>query len=101
VVIVSRKLLKQYPDSHADAKTPLQVWAKLIENCPAKNLVELKKTFPSVDYVRVNSVAVHIFNIGGNNHRLITEIDYTRQKLYVLMILTHAEHSKDLWKKKL
>ncbi|MCF6807655.1 type II toxin-antitoxin system HigB family toxin [Thiotrichales bacterium 19S9-12] len=36
-----------------------------------------------------------IFNIGGNNYRLITSIYYNRVKCYIREILTHAQYSQD------
>jgi mRNA interferase HigB len=35
-----------------------------------------------------------VFNIGGNDFRLITAIHFDRRKVYVRAILTHAEYSK-------
>jgi mRNA interferase HigB len=38
------------------------------------------------------------FNIKGNDYRLITRISYTRQRVYVRDVLTHAEYDKGKWK---
>lgn len=35
-----------------------------------------------------------MFNIHGNHYRLITRIDYLRQKIYVREVLTHAEYTR-------
>jgi mRNA interferase HigB len=35
-----------------------------------------------------------VFNIGGNNVRLITAIHFGRRKVYIRAVLTHAEYSK-------
>jgi mRNA-degrading endonuclease HigB of HigAB toxin-antitoxin module len=39
-----------------------------------------------------------VFNIKGNNYRLIVGIDYERQIVYYKYFLTHADYSKDKWK---
>jgi mRNA interferase HigB len=57
-------------------------------------LVELRQTFPPAD--KVGNFTV--FNIGGNNYRLITLVDYEYQKVFIRHILTHAEYDKDDWK---
>ncbi|MCF6775830.1 type II toxin-antitoxin system HigB family toxin [Thiotrichales bacterium 19X7-9] len=58
--------------------------------CTAKNLTELREIFNSVDYVSGYTV----FNIGGNNYRLITSIHYNRKKCYVRVVWTHTEYSR-------
>ncbi|MBS0351827.1 MAG: type II toxin-antitoxin system HigB family toxin [Proteobacteria bacterium] len=50
----------------------------------------MKKHFNSVDFVN----GYTIFNIGGNNYRLITAIHYNAQHCYIREIWTHAEYSK-------
>jgi mRNA interferase HigB len=39
-----------------------------------------------------------VFNIKGNNYRLIVGIDYADQTVYFKYFLTHAEYDKDKWK---
>ena len=56
----------------------------------AKDIDELKKFFNSVDAV----YGYTIFNIGGNNYRLITAIHYNTQYCFIRKIWTHAEYSK-------
>lgn len=51
---------------------------------------QLKKTFPSVDYVYHRYT---IFDIGGNKYRLITEIDYAAYVVKIRRVWTHAEYS--------
>jgi len=39
-----------------------------------------------------------VFNIAGNNVRLIAEIRYQSQSILIKHILTHAEYDRDKWK---
>lgn len=39
-----------------------------------------------------------VFNIKGNKYRLIVDLVYTDQIIYLKYILTHAEYDKDKWK---
>ncbi|WP_322745241.1 type II toxin-antitoxin system HigB family toxin [Nostoc sp. LEGE 12447] len=36
-----------------------------------------------------------VFNIKGNNYRLIADIVYETQRIYIKYVLTHAEYDKD------
>lgn len=42
-----------------------------------------------------------VINIGGNNYRIITSINYRAGILYTLFALTHAEYDKNDLKKQL
>ena len=39
-----------------------------------------------------------VFNVSGNNYRLIALVDYQYQEVYIRHILTHAEYDKQNWK---
>ncbi len=49
----------------------------------------------TADYVKPYT----IFNIGGNNFRLIAEISYLEKTIIIDSIFTHAEYDKEMWKK--
>jgi mRNA interferase HigB len=53
-------------------------------------LAEVRRDFPHADPVG----DLTIFNIHGNHYRLIARIDYSRQKIYVAEVLTHAEYDR-------
>jgi mRNA-degrading endonuclease HigB of HigAB toxin-antitoxin module len=39
-----------------------------------------------------------LFNVKGNDYRLITVIRYQAQRVYTLYVLTHSEYDKEKWK---
>ena len=39
-----------------------------------------------------------VFNLGGNNHRLIARVLYDYGRIHVRQVLTHAEYSRNKWK---
>jgi len=92
--IISKKKLKEFWEIHSNAEPNLQTWYKIISKAKYKNFVELRQVFPSADLV--NNFT--IFNISGNNYRLITLVDYQYQEIYIRYILTHAEYDKQNWK---
>lgn len=52
---------------------------------------DIKQTFASASFLANNRV---VFNIGGNNYRLIVEVSYKRHLIFVRFIGTHAEYDK-------
>jgi mRNA interferase HigB len=83
---------------HADAVTPLSAWLKLMRRSRFGSFAELKRTFATVDMVRVKNRDFHVFNIGGNKYRLIAVIHFNTQRLFVRHVLTHPEYDAARWK---
>ena len=54
----------------------------------------MRSVFPHVS--RVGKLT--IFNIAGNNVRLIVSIRYDEKRVYIRHVLTHAEYDKGKWK---
>jgi|SRR5581483_7425492 len=98
VRVISAKPLREFGKKHADARTPLRAWEKLVEHGTFKNLTELQQTFAGVDMVPVKQKSFHVFNIGGNKYRLVAVIHFNRQMLFVRHVLTHKEYDTGGWK---
>jgi len=92
--IISRKKLKEAATRHGDIEAPLDVWFRIAKRALWQNLTDVRKTFASADSVSRWTV----FNIKGNRYRLITEINYKFQRIYVRHVLTHAEYDQEEWK---
>jgi mRNA interferase HigB len=88
--IISKKKIRIYTSKNAQAELPLLEWYSKMLLATPKSYIELKKIFNSVDYAR----SYTIFNIGGNNYRLISAIHYNTQRCFIRTIMTHAEYSK-------
>ena len=54
-------------------------------------LAFIKKDFPSVDYVGNQR---YVFNIKGNNYRLVFVIKFVPQFVFIRFVGTHAEYDK-------
>ncbi len=67
-----------------------------------RSFVDLRGMFPAADQVRVSSEKpVVVFNVCGNNYRLICAIHYNTGNVFLLRFLTHAEYDKCRWKEEL
>jgi len=59
------------------------------------SLADVRRFYPAADVVGQYTV----FNIKGNDYRVVTYINYRSQTVYVRHVLTHAEYSKGRWKR--
>jgi mRNA interferase HigB len=92
--VISRKKLLEAAERHSDAGVPLDVWYRIAKRAEWKNLMDVRRAFPTADAVGKFTV----FNIKGNAYRLISEINYQTGKIFLRQVLTHAEYSKGAWK---
>ncbi|MFK7911636.1 MAG: type II toxin-antitoxin system HigB family toxin [Akkermansiaceae bacterium] len=100
--ISTRRRLTEYASKHPNAAASLSAWHNVAKAARWKSISEVRQTFPHADAAQVASgKTVTIFNIAGNNHRLVTAIHYNTGKVFILKILTHAQYDKPHWKKEL
>jgi mRNA interferase HigB len=93
--VVSYKTIRKFIQKHPKARVPLDGWYNLAQKSHWEHFSALRKTCGSADIYGKCT----IFDIGGNNYRLIAKIDYQRQTIYIKSILTHAEYDKEKWKR--
>ena len=86
-----RNFWRRYPTAQAS----LQEWIVRTRAGQWNNLIDLQRTFPRADAVRVASGrSVMVFNIAENRYRLVTAIHFNTKLVYVLLFLTHAAYSQ-------
>lgn len=95
MLIITEARLVQYTRQHPEAASSVFRWAGITRVAAWKNLIEVRKLFPHAD--KVGECVV--FNVMGNNYRLITRIDYGLQAVTLKHFLTHAEYDRGKWKK--
>jgi len=91
--IVSHRKLKEFFTSHGreDSKDAIERWYAIAESALWQNLSDVKRDFPSVDFVGNQH---YVFNIKGNKYRLVVVIKFTIGYIFVRFIGTHKEYDK-------
>jgi mRNA interferase HigB len=88
--IIAHRTIKEYGTQHANAKTALDSWYKTTKAARWKDLQDIKTSFNSVDYVGNQR---YVFNIKGNDYRLVGKILFVQQIIYIRFIGTHEEYN--------
>jgi len=78
---------EQYPQS----KSALEVWHSDARKSTWSSPADIKRVYSSASFLADNRV---VFNIKGNDYRLIVHVDYLRKIVRVKFIGTHAEYDK-------
>jgi mRNA interferase HigB len=92
--VISRAILRAFCERHSDSCEALYNWYRVASKSTWRDLIDVQKTYPKAEAVSNFTV----FNIKGNHYRLITDILYPSQRIYIKYILTHAEYDQDRWK---
>lgn len=89
--VFAKKTLREFWTKHPDSEQQLKSWYREVEKSEWQNSNELKREYPSASIVGDNRV---IFNIKGNNYRLIVKINFYYQMMWIRFIGTHKEYDK-------
>ena len=89
--IIAHRTIVEYGKQRPDAKTALDSWYKIAKRAVWKDFQDIKNTFNSVDYVGNQR---YVFNIKGNNYRLVGKILFAQQIIYIRFIGTHKEYDE-------
>lgn len=81
--------MREFWENHRDAEVPLINWYKEIRKAEWKNFNELKQQFRNAGVVGNDRV---VFNIKGNDYRLIAAMDYEKKITWIRFIGTHKAY---------
>lgn len=89
--ILTKKRLREYWATHSQAEQPLKRWHDYVRKAAWASPDDVKQDYRTADILPGNCV---VFNIGGNNYRLIVKIEYQFGDVYVRFIGTHADYDR-------
>lgn len=89
--VIKRQTLINYYAIHPQAENALEDWYKKTTEAEWHSLADIRQTFNSVDYVGNQH---YVFNIKGNDFRLVVVIKFTPRQVFVRFVGTHAEYDK-------
>lgn len=87
--IVSHKKLVDFYQEHNKAKTPLENWYKIVKYAKWKNFADIKHDFNTVDSIGNQRF---VFNIKGNDYRLVVVIQFAHEYIFIRFVGTHTEY---------
>ncbi|MGL1884869.1 MAG: type II toxin-antitoxin system HigB family toxin [Reichenbachiella sp.] len=87
--VVAKKILREFWNTHADAEDQLKTWFKEASKAKWGNPADVKEEYAKASILKGGRV---VFNICGNKYRLVVDINYLRQWVFVRFIGTHSEY---------
>lgn len=89
--IISRKIIREFCERFPDAMKPLQAWYADAKQAHWNSPNDIKSIYKNASIVSNNRV---VFNIKGNDYRLVVAINYNFNLVYIRFIGTHKEYDK-------
>jgi mRNA interferase HigB len=91
--VVSHRKLREFYETRGreDSREALKRWYNIAEKAQWKNLSDVKSDFQNVDYVGNQH---YVFNIRGNNYRLVVVIKFTIGYVFIRFVGTHQEYNQ-------
>ena len=81
--------LRAFWERHPDAEHPLKAWYEEATNASWTQPADIKKQYRNASVLKNRRV---VFNIKGNDSRLIVALAYKLQIVYVKFVGTHKEY---------
>ena len=91
MVVISYRTIREYTEEHKGVEDQLNNWYIIAERSDWANFNEMRQMFNSVDAVGND---LYVFNIKGNEYRLIVRIIFRVRTIYIKFIGTHKEYDK-------
>lgn len=89
VNVVTLKRLQACWTKHASAKKAMKIWYKLTRKSKWTNAAEVVAAFPNVSVLNDNRF---VFNIKGNEFRIVVKIHFKTKTLFVRFAGSHVEY---------
>ena len=89
--ILVKKIILYYTEKYPIAKTQLLIWYNEFSKLDFQNFNELKRVYGNASILNNERV---VFNIKGNDFRLVVSINFLQTACYVIWFGTHKEYDK-------
>lgn len=89
--VIAKKILREFWIKHPNSEQQLKAWFREAEKGNWSSPNHIKDQFPNVRIIPGNRV---IFNIKGNEYRLVVKLNYNCGMMWIRFIGTHDEYDK-------
>lgn len=87
--IIARRALRDFWEQHPDAESALAAWYHDVKQALWYTPADVKQAYATASILPNNRV---VFNIRGNQYRLVVAINYRFGIVYVRFVGTHQEY---------
>ena len=89
--IFSKRTLRDFWLVHPDAEQYLKTWYDTAANSNWKSPPDVKQSYATASILKDGRI---VFNIKGNDYRLVVRMNFEKKWIFVRFIGSHAEYDK-------
>jgi mRNA interferase HigB len=89
--IIALKTLRHFWERHPDARQAIQAWYRDAKQACWTTPADIRHVYRTASFVGHNRV---VFNIRGNQYRLVVAINYAHGIVYIRFIGSHQAYDK-------
>lgn len=89
--ILSKGQLRDFWEKHNDCEQYLKKWYRDAKLAEWRTPIEVKADFPTASILKNSRM---VFNIKGNDYRLVAKFNFEYQLIYIRFIGTHFEYDR-------
>jgi len=89
--VIASRTLKTFWTVYSDAEGPIRSWYQEVAKANWKNPGQLKLHYKNASILTSKRV---VFNIKGNAYRLISDVEYRLQIIFIVWIGTHKKYNE-------
>ena len=89
--LIALGTLRNFWDRHPDAEIPLRSWYADASRADWRRPADIKAAYRNASFIANNRV---VFNIKGNDYRLVAAVHYNRGMMFIRFVGTHREYDR-------
>lgn len=89
--VIALKTLREFWSKHPQSELPLRAWHAMASRANWRNPADIKSVYRSASILAHSRV---VFNIKGNDYRLIVAVHYNRGIMFIRFVGTHRDYNK-------
>jgi mRNA interferase HigB len=89
--VISRRALREFWRRHPRAEGPLRTWYAIAHRSEWRGPADVKRDYQSASFRAGSRV---VFNIKGNDYRLVAAIRYDKAIVFIRFVGTHAQYDR-------
>ena len=97
MTVIGRDRIENYLTDHAGhkgikaARSQYEAWLDIVSHANWRNPEDVKASYPKASILKASRV---VFNIKGNDYRLVARVQYQAGALAIRFFGTHVEYDK-------
>jgi len=92
MTVLCEVLVAEFAKKHERSRKPLARFLEIARAATWMHMPDIKATLPATDFD--SDAQTYVFDIGGNQYRLLAAIDFEEQTFAIESVMTHEQYNR-------